>query len=350
MALHHYVPQFHQRLFRPDRHHGRVWRYDKKTDRHSIQGISRSMALPDYYSIPAAEGVSDSTMETLLSQIEGQAARVIKHIIKLPDGPWQIHPNDQLAIAMYLGTLYLRGPAQRMSTDALATFSARLALDMAMARDDWVENGLKAGMGQTRDELEQARKEWEEGRITVEANPAQSILNLQVGLEGVTPILVKRRWLLLRRRVFPYLVLGDQPVTLIRPRDLSRFLGAGPATPGVEIYCPLNPQNLLAIEDAPYDGVLRIQTMPALIDQETQDDWVQKVNERSWASARQYVIARSQADLEFTRLGIPPEQRGAIPGLQVSGGLPDRWKKLLPDEIKYVPYPTADKPAVSDDT
>lgn len=52
-------------------------------------------------------------------------------------------------------------------------------------------------------------------------------------------------------------------------------------------------------------------------------------------------VARSQADLEFTRVGIDPEFRDAVPGMRVSGGVPDRWKKLLPDELKFAEYPVS---------
>jgi len=199
MALHHYVPQFHQKLFRPHRLHGRVWRYDKLSQRHSLQGISKSMALREYYSLRGDDGTLDEQLETMLSQIEGQAARVIKVLVKLADGGWEIHGDDILALSMYLGTLYLRGPAQRTASDALATWTARVFLDMEIGRPDWVDRKLAEEPHLDRADLEHAKQEWESGQLIVEANPAQSLLNLQVGLEGVTPILARRRWHIFKR-------------------------------------------------------------------------------------------------------------------------------------------------------
>lgn len=296
------------------------------------------MALPDYYAIPTDEGGLDQTVETMLSQIEGQAARVIKVLVGLHDADWPIHENDIQALSMYLGTLYLRGPAQRTAADALATWSARLFLDMAIAQPNWVDKQLAANPEASREELERAKEDWEAGRVIVEADPAQSLINLQIGLEGVTPILVKRRWHIFKRKQWPYLVMGDQPVTVLRPGGLPDFMGAGPGSPDVEIFCPLDPEHLLVIEDEPHDGILHVKTLhnpPHLM----QGDWVQVANDLTWASSRQYIVGRSQADLEFTRIGIDPERRDAVPGMRVSGGVPERWQKLLPDELKFEDYP-----------
>lgn len=338
MALHHYVPQFHQRLFRPHRLRGRVWRYDKESQRCSLEGISKSMAIRNYYSIPGEGGTVDDHLETMLSQIEGQAAKVIKVLIGLADGEWDIHENDILAMSMYLGTLYLRGPSQRTNSDALATWTTRVFLDMEIARADWVDRKLAADPGLNRAELEQAKEHWEEGRIIVETDPAQSLLNLQIGLEGVTPILAQRRWHIFKRPNWPYLVMGDQPVTIFRPAGLAPYRGAGPATPGVEIFCPLDPEHLLVVEDAPHDGKLHVKTLPSLR-HSMEATWAQIANDLTWASARRYIVARSQADLEFTLLGIDPSRRNLAPVTRVSGGVPERWRKLLPDEMRFGEYP-----------
>ena len=87
--------------------------------------------------------------------------------------------------------------------------------------------------------------------------PESGLASLGLAVDGVRPILAGMRWDLWCSR-FPWFILGDQPVTIARPPDLPPYLGAGFATPGVEIYAPLSPEALLVGTNEPHDGSIRV--------------------------------------------------------------------------------------------
>lgn len=162
--------------------------------------------------------------------------------------------------------------------------------------------------------------EHEERRLIVEPAPETGLTSLGVAVDHIRPVLAGMRWDLVRRGRFPYFVLGDQPVTIARPPGLSEFMGAGPATPGVEIYAPFSPEALLVATHEPHDGSLRVvapddhERKPALA-----SDWSLRPNLTAFVHAPQMVFARSQGDLEAARLALAPEDRTFKPGIQVRG-------------------------------
>jgi len=117
-------------------------------------------------------------------------------------------------------------------------------------------------------------------------------------------------WRVLLRRHFPWLVLGDAPVSPLRPPGISDDEWKGFAHPDVEIVMPISPGHLLLLNGERKDDIVDV------IDDDTvlglRRHWVYDVNETTWTRAARYIYGRSRADLDAARLILDSAQRQAV--------------------------------------
>lgn len=331
-ATHHYIPRFHLRHFACDRNRGHVWCFDKRSGQYSKVSVKKAAAEIGYYAVPQGKDYDADVLERAFNQLETQVAPIVRWLASRPSGWWGLGPQHRRYLADYLATLYLRGPAWRDASTAIATFSARVETDMLLSdRQEFARRARVAGMPETGDALDALRMQWQEelrtGELVIEAPQEWSLLTLQVG-ESIAPMLTGRRWFVYRRSTLPRLLLGDQPVVIYAPADHSERVGAGFGTPGVEIYCALTPSALLFIADEQDNGVVTVVEPDDSTD--FGGDWVYVPNRAAWMHSRQYLIGSRQADLEMTGLTFPDQERHLSPSIGISG-VEEAWRSLLPD-------------------
>lgn len=349
--LHHYVPQFHLRQFGLGPRGGRVWAYDKTTDRISLRSVRSVAAEPGYYTIRHPEREPDDSLEHLFGQIESAAAPAIKGLAALPPGRHPINAPARDVLAGYIAILWSRGPAARAKVRGLAQFTRLAELDMDLRDPKRFRRRARAHKdGRPDEEIEALRRrflaEIEAGDLILEAPPEWGLMGLGSAVDEIRPLLEAMRWRVLRRRRFPFLCIGDAPVVLIGPADHPPFLGVGFGTPGVEVCLPLSPAAVLVLTHEPTEGEVEVLDPDARLRRTSlTPDWTYGVNAEAFVFADRHVFGHSQADLEATRLTLAPEVRTRRPKTEVSG-VPPEWRRYLDDsfEVKEWGRPPAPEP------
>ncbi|KRQ15780.1 DUF4238 domain-containing protein [Bradyrhizobium manausense] len=137
---HHFIPQFWIRRFQsPD---GKLWSYDKNTDRIGDRSSRQLMQIMNLYTVQP-NGADDTTLETVdLNKIDAQGSATFDRIINGGDRS----QAAKEALASYLAVQILRDPdvvasfaprAQELTMSLLETFDAP---DFASFRGRWEES------------------------------------------------------------------------------------------------------------------------------------------------------------------------------------------------------------------
>jgi hypothetical protein len=331
----HYIPQFMLRLFGHGDGNGLIWRHDKRTGKTSEESVKRSAAAPDYYAVNYPGRERDQSLERLFSRLETMAAPVIKSLAALEPGAYPLDATTRDLLAGWFALSRARVPGTIDQTMAMAKFTVAVETDMFLRNPDrYRERSRSGGASGSDEELEAQRitdlREHEERVLVVEPAPETGLTSLGLAVDDIRPVLAGMRWDIVRRRRFPFFVLGDQPLTIGRPENLSRFLGAGIATPGVEVYVPLSPEALLVASHEPHDGSVRVVSPDDRPHKSSlEPDWSLRPNLTAFLHAPQHVFGRSQGDVEAARLAIAPEHRAFEPGIRVRG-MPEDWVRYVP--------------------
>lgn len=331
----HYIPKFMLRLFGHGDGHGLIWTHDKPSGVTRVESVNKMAAAPDFYTVNYPDREHDQTLERVFNRFETMAAPVIKSVASLGPGTYALDAPTRDLLAGWLALSRARVPDTVGSTMAMAKFTAAIQTDMLLRNpEEYLTRSRAGGATDSDEELEAQRigylREHEERTLLVEPAPETGLAGLGIAVDHVRPVLATMRWDIIRRRRFPFFVLGDQPVTVARPPGLSGFLGAGVATPGVEVYAPLSPTALLVASHESHDGRLHVVApddrpfKPSLT-----VDWGLRPNLTAFVQAPQNVFARSHGDLEAARLALAPEARAFKPGIRVSG-IPTEWLRYVP--------------------
>ena len=122
----HYVPQMYQKAFARD--DGRIVTvHDLQDDRRFDASTAKVAVGRGFYDIEDTE--TPVSAENWLSKIEGAVAPVLSRLVENPSELVDLHTDEEVALARFLVTLYLRVPAyreghQRRTDDAMAQVTA----------------------------------------------------------------------------------------------------------------------------------------------------------------------------------------------------------------------------------
>jgi hypothetical protein len=330
----HYIPQFMLRRFGHGQGHGLVWICDKASGRISPRSVRKSASGPDFYAVNYPDRGKDSSLEDVFEALETMAAPLVRTLGNLPPGRHEFSPEARELLAGWLALSYARVPGAIDSNLAMAKFTVAVQTDMLLRNPEEYRGRAQAdGSAKSDEELEVERlgylREHSERNLVVEPAPETGLTGLGHAVEDIRPLLATMRWDITRRDRFPWFVLGDQPVTIARPPGLSPFLGAGFATPGVEIYAPIGPDALLVGSHEPHDGSITVVAPDSGRRRVLNPDWSLRPNLTAFTHAQREVFGRSQGDLEAARLALAPEDRAWVPKIGVSG-IPEAWLPYVP--------------------
>lgn len=219
----HYVPRM---LMRPFAVRGagkaeQVQVFDKHSDRSFTARLEDVLAGRYFNTIWHEDFVQD--VEGPLAKLEGRAAPVLRKLVE--ERSWaNLDGEEQVTLAFFLAVQFVRGPDTRVRLDQM--IDQMQAVAKAMAADK--ANG-ELPAEPTADE----RK--------------QMVFDLmRTSAADLAELLLKKTWLLFEPEVGEF-YLGDSPLAMHNDRDMGPYGNIGLAVPGIQIYCPIAPDLLLAL-------------------------------------------------------------------------------------------------------
>ena len=305
-----------------------LYRYDKQTGVVARVSVARAAVVRDIYTLPAPTGHAADALESMFAAQERIIAPIIRRLRSLTDpGHYGLDPVLRDGLAGYVAMLHIRSPTYRDVANRRISWFGSIELDMQLNDPSRFARIVRASGWQGTDgELEAYRlnelEAFRSGRLFVEAPPISSMADLRLAIDQLRPVLIDRRWVVMRRDRWPYLVLGDQPVTLLGP---SGELGEiGFAVEGNEILIPLGSECLLAMTSGPHSRNVEVVTPDQARADGLEVPWWHQANGAAWRTSGRFVFARCQADLDAVGRALHPDLRQAIlPGPSYRGGDPD---------------------------
>jgi hypothetical protein len=302
---HHYVPKFYLRRFAADDQIVRV-RFDKPRLRDTLH-VNDVAVMRDLYTTIDVDVGETVAVERILAVVDGAASSAIARLALGVLFPPQ--RADQLALALWLSMLHVRGPSARRWMEAMADHTMKM--QMSLVHDEASARAHLRGDDGTEpdDETVKALLETVESMDEWEITPHQNEMvqqMLDLGLKA-TPFFLGRRWAVVK---FPEngLVLTDKPVVLYKkPENRSPFMGVGLASAD-EIWLPLDRSTALILHT---DEVIGDRVFPA-----PAGVTVDTFNQMVVGQAYQEVYCHPDDVARLKRITLPKSNR---PLMQASG-------------------------------
>ena len=310
---HHYIPQWHLRLFSPNG--DTIWRYSKSDDAYQEIPIRHAAVRKDYYSVPGRDGdpVDHSAEPMIAEAFDGPAAGTARKLLRRE----HLTPEERLQFAAYIALLQGRGPTSREGVQGVFDKIDRMVAMMAYAAppEQFLAQARGFGIDGTAEEIREMQETGLEdlrtGRMSVSRDHSATMFFAGVTVEAATPILDSMYWTMLQAPIGLEFVLADSPVTLYNHTLVGSMLGVGFGQPEVEVRTPLTPHHVLM------QTHLRLPTRELTCSMEN----VVNLNCLSWRMADDYVFGRSEAVLRrvATYFASDDERRQPGRGISVTG-------------------------------
>jgi hypothetical protein len=284
--------------------------FDKRWGKYARRPAASTAYVRDYYLLPGETLDERLALEREFRDLETFIAPLFRALDAHPIGAVEISENARDAIAAYVATLHARVPAYR--DDALKR-AREMSLDpdiIGLMDPGAFLRGLRAFGSTASDERIEAYRQAaleaiDQGFEIVKVHPAASLTVLGTAIEKLRPLLVARRWRLVRQLGEPGFVIGDQPVTLLTPEGhIAPSIGF--ESPHVTIFAPISPTTLLLITDEPRDQTLEV-VLP--LDQGFRYPAWTLANHTAWMTAQRWIWGSRRRYLQATEALVEPENR-----------------------------------------
>lgn len=256
---HHFVPQFYLRRFADG--DGRLGVIDlHKPKARRTATVGDVAVIKDFYTVVHTKGHDTTIVESVLAEIDGQAARLISRVAH---GVIPLAGLDRFHFSLWLAMQAVRGPGPRRQMEAFGATMAKFEIAMGATRERArrtlaERDGAEPSEAQIEALLEAARRGAPGVDIVVPQNalvPAMLKLGFDTGV-----FLYERQWTILHTEA-PGVLTSDQPIALYtEPQNRQPFEGIGIATAD-EILVPLDRSHVLVaheLHDFP-TGILRVR-------------------------------------------------------------------------------------------
>ncbi|EST29892.1 DUF4238 domain-containing protein [Streptomyces roseochromogenus] len=187
-------------------------------------GIADVTVHRDFYSMRDASGELDDTVEDLLAELEGKAAKVIRKVI---NGMWPLPIEDRAIVAEWIAAQHARIPAARAAHNEMADQLGKILI--AMGGKPGIRRRLEEdATGPVSDEEVEAL--WEEmtdfDSYYTEMSVNDHMVSMGQSMKTAYEVFMQRSWGLCRfqRRT---LLIPDHPVTLMGDATMPSWRGVG---------------------------------------------------------------------------------------------------------------------------
>lgn len=218
---HHTVPQFYLRGFAAEDQ--KIATVRLPGERRFVQSVRKAAAEVRFYSVEGHEDGPD-VFEKLLSELEGQAARIFEVIM---DGVWPLDPESRMTLALFIAVQAVRGPEQRRNMEHVAAQITRL--EIGYGGRDGVKGWFERNRGVSLTD-EQAETLWDQatqlGGPPIHLAPIAHIQQIAEVSDALLPYVSGRPWTLVRFDQRS-LITCDTPVGIVPHPDEDPWAGAG---------------------------------------------------------------------------------------------------------------------------
>ncbi|MBD0746175.1 DUF4238 domain-containing protein [Streptomyces sp. CBMA152] len=218
---HHTVPRLLLRRFADGQ---RIMRVPLEGGERRLVGIADVTVHRDFYSMLDENGQLDDTVEDLLAELEGKAAKVIREVI---DGSWPLPIGERAVLAEWMAAQNARIPAARKAHNEMADHLGKVVI--AMGGKPEIRRRLEETSTEPVSD-EQVDALWDEltdfDSYYAEMSVNDHMASMGQSMVTAYEVFMARSWGLIRfeRRT---LLIPDHPVTLVRADDMPSFLGVG---------------------------------------------------------------------------------------------------------------------------
>ncbi|MGY5099669.1 DUF4238 domain-containing protein [Streptomyces sp. 900105245] len=187
-------------------------------------GIADVTVHRDFYSMRDASGELDDSVEDLLAELEGKAAKVIRKVI---NGMWPLTIEDRAIVAEWIAAQHARIPAARAAHNEMADHLGKMLI--AMEGKPGIRRRLEENATEPVSD-EEVEALWEEmtdfDSYYAEMSANGHMLSMAQSMKTAYEVLMWRSWGLCRfqRRT---LLIPDHPVTLMPDPATPSWRGVG---------------------------------------------------------------------------------------------------------------------------
>jgi Protein of unknown function (DUF4238) len=205
-------------------------------------GIRDVAVHNDFYSFPDDTGQLDDSVEIALSNLEGEAAHVLRMVVD--HQCWPLPAAERKTMTEWVAAQYLRVPARRQAANEM--FDHLTKTTLAIEGKKGLRERIEAESGGPVSD-EEVERRWTEktdfSSYTEKPPVVHHLASMASGIPAAADALMQRGWVLYRFER-KKLITSDHPVTLIRDPQTPHFIGEGLAT-AAGVAIPLDRQVVL---------------------------------------------------------------------------------------------------------
>jgi Protein of unknown function (DUF4238) len=244
---HHYLPQSYLKQFTdpdiPEKQEPYVWIHSADTKRWKKRAPKNIAYEPNYYSLSVEDGKPNQDLEKLLSQIEGNMAKVMKDKI-IQQQP--LDDQEKATVAQFVALMMKRVPGVHENFEKSASQLIEKIAMMNYQQYSEDPQSLEKFKATYREEtgksdLDDLRLEdLDPKQYTVKVSKSFIVATSFAPLLEVTRIVDQMGWVFLRTQPPNYFITSDHPFSMVNPYSKSKWYGHGLTFSDIEVSLPLS--------------------------------------------------------------------------------------------------------------
>ncbi|MCX6726230.1 MAG: DUF4238 domain-containing protein [Candidatus Shapirobacteria bacterium] len=286
-SFHHYVPKFLLEYFSEN---GKLWVYDRKNNEYRLQPIISTTGDKAFYTFMDKDGNKSDEIEKLFTQIEGNAATVIRSI---NTDKKTLTPKEKSDLALFVTATYLRTPEFIENNKKSYELLAKEVMSMIHTNkeyhdhvwDELIRTGKipKDSKGKEKTRQVFIKKDYD---LIV---PKEHSLSMMVKLIFDSyRYIVQMEWKILIAPPKKAFITSDKPAYTANINPTDDFYGnsIGLFAPGCETFCVLTPQVAVYLSQTHNPNVADIY--------EAKEEFVDFLNKTTAITCYRFLLSHSQ--------------------------------------------------------
>lgn len=324
---HHYIPQFHLKLFADPADSRFIYEHDKRDDKTKRRGIRSVAARQDFYTMRGSDGAPTDVLERAFGPLESNVAPVLRKLADHPVALLDPTVEERALLGAYVALEWARVPSELEQNRQIAEYMDSVAMDMIYATSEHYRDFNRGhGSTATDEELEAERivglEQLRSGAWRVPNAHELALTSISTAVETIGPVVAAMNWTLLRRTRPPWFVLGDTPVRLFKEHP-QPHLGVGFATDGTEVHMPLSSTHFLIAT------FMENWLIGRVVDADS-EEIANGLNAGTFAHALRSVFGESTETIHRARRATPEAARTYREPIAHIGGGPEEWERYKP--------------------